>query len=133
MHDDVWIYVVRRVKNKPIYIKGDSFSSALFKDSKGVSVNKDDGRAEAEVIEDEKRLHAYYIQQNGQEGNDSERLIAIVSVDRETIVEKEVFVEEDLLPENKHHAILKRSESVIPLTSSQAKGLAKHIRILKRL
>ncbi|MBQ8698717.1 MAG: hypothetical protein IJ521_06950, partial [Schwartzia sp.] len=61
------------------------------------------------------------------------RLIAIVAVDKEIIDEKNVCVENAALPENMHHALLKRSESEIALTSSQAKGLAKHARILKRL
>lgn len=131
--NDEWTYVARRVKNKPLYIKGEGFSSALFKDSKGVSVDKDNGRTEEDVIDDEQRLHMYYMQKNNQVGNDAERLIAIVAVDKEIIDEKNVCVENAALPENMHHALLKRSESEIALTSSQAKGLAKHARILKRL
>lgn len=37
-------------------------SSALFKDSHGVSVDKDMGRNEKDIISDEERLHRFYNQ-----------------------------------------------------------------------
>ena len=61
-------------------------SSALFKDSHGVSVDKDMGRNEKDIISDEERLHRFYnqglteeeIRQNGEE------LRAIISLSDES-------------------------------------------------
>lgn len=55
-----WKEVYRRVKSKPVFMNNEQLSSALFKDSKGVSVNYDAGRDINEIIEDEERLHKLY-------------------------------------------------------------------------
>ena len=39
-----WTAIFRRVKSKPIFMKDGRPSSALFKDSKGVLVDRDAGR-----------------------------------------------------------------------------------------
>ena len=79
-----WLYVIRRVRNKPAFIKNGGVSSALFKDSKGVSVNKDHRRTEEEIIEDEIRLHNFYNPENTSDFYSNEKkLKAIVSIDKE--------------------------------------------------
>ena len=55
-----WKEVYRRVKSKPVFMKEGRPSSALFKDSKGVSVDRDAGRNLNDIIVDEERLHALY-------------------------------------------------------------------------
>lgn len=58
MAEKDWTEIYRRVKSKPIFMKDGRPSSALFKDSKGVSVDRDGGRGLDEIIMDEERLHA---------------------------------------------------------------------------
>ncbi len=45
-----WKEVYRRVKSKPVFMKEGRPSSALFKDSKGVSVDRDAGRNLNDII-----------------------------------------------------------------------------------
>ena len=126
-----WLYVIRRVRNKPNFIKSGGFSSALFKDSKGVSVNKDHRRTEEEIIEDEIRLHNFYNNENTAGFySDEKKLKAIVSIDKEICEQKNIKVLDDPLEENPHHALLQKSENEITLTSSQAKALARNARII---
>ena len=45
-----WKRIYRRVKSKPVFMKDGRPSSALFKDSHGVSVDKDMGRNEKDIF-----------------------------------------------------------------------------------
>ena len=82
MDERDWTTIYRSVKRKPVFMKEGRPSSALFKDSFGVSVDRDMGRALKDIIEDEERFHNYYnrnlteeeIKQNG------EGLRAIISL-----------------------------------------------------
>ena len=126
-----WTFVVRRVRNKPNFFKCDRVSSALFKDAKGVSVNRDDDRELTNIILDEERLHYCYLEEPKKETKEF-KLKALVAVDREVIKEKEVLVVDAPLEENPHHAVLKKSETEIRLTDSQARALAMNSRFIKR-
>lgn len=130
-----WERIYRRVKNKPIFMKEDRPSSALFKDSKGVSVDRDDGRGFDEIIADEERLHSLYnvgltddeIKEKGEE------LKAIIVLTAEQCNAVEVCVIPNPIPgENEHHALLQKSETEIQLSKHQAKSLAKMAAIVKR-
>ena len=127
--DSDWHFAVRRVRNKPNFIKENGVSSALFKDSKGVSVNKDHGRTIPVMLLDEERLHRLYCETDEQ---DESMLKAIVSIDRGICESKGVLVRDVPLKENKHHSILLRSEEKIQLTDSQAKALARSAKIIKK-
>ena len=82
MAEKDWKTIYRRVKSKPIFIKDGKPTSAIFKDSHGVSVNKDANRDLSVIIQEEERLHKFYnrnltesdIKQKGEE------LRAIVSL-----------------------------------------------------
>ena len=50
-----WSAIYRRVKSKPIFMKEGRPSSALFKDSKGVSVDRDGSREICSIIAAEAR------------------------------------------------------------------------------
>ena len=54
--------VFRRIRNLPMYIKEDgTISSAIYSDSKGVSVNIDAGRDISDIIEDEEDKKFYEV------------------------------------------------------------------------
>lgn len=126
--------VFRRIRNLPMYIKEDgTISSAIYSDSKGVSVNIDAGRDISDIIEDEERLHFLY---NGEkiEGDPEGpyKLLAIASVDKVYCDQKNVCI--DLAPidgENNFHALLKGSENKILLSPGQRKYLSKNTAIVK--
>lgn len=129
-----WKEIYRRVKSKPVFMKDGRPSSALFKDSKGVSVNRDAGRTIDDIISDEERLHSLYnanltdekIKEKGEE------LRAIIGLTREQCDSVEVCVIPDpIYGENEYHALLQKSETEIPLSKSQAKSLAKAARVIK--
>lgn len=123
----------RRVRNNPIYYKDGKVSSAIFLDSKGVSVDIDDGRELEEIVLAEEGLHEFYNKEALlSEHAEKYKLIAITSVTKESCDEKNVFVElEPIEGENPYHAIIKRTPEIIELTGSQRKYLAKHARVVK--
>lgn len=125
--DDEVFY--RRVRNKPEFFKDGIPSSALFKDSKGVSVDIRNGRAITEVLLDEERIHANNL---GKSSNKEDyRLKAVISVDMKTCDNQNVYIITNELPNNPHHALIQRSQDVIPLTQGQARGLARNAIIEK--
>ena len=126
-----WTFAVRRVRNKPNFFKADRVSSALFKDAKGVSANRDDDRLLTEIIQDEETLHNYY-KELSQNDSTEHKLKAIVSVDRAVINEKGILIEKDPLKENVHHIVLKKDEETNLLTDSQAKALARNSKFIKK-
>lgn len=123
-------FVVRRIRNKPIFFKDGRPSSALFKDSKGVSVDKDEGRTKEEIIKEEENLHKFYNSTNDSIENEMQ-LKAIISVTKETCDNHAVQIIDSPLEENKHHALLQKSETIVELTKGQAKALAKSAEVLK--
>lgn len=129
-----WKQIYRRVKSKPIFMKDGRPTSALFKDSKGVSVNRDAGREIGTIIAEEERLHILYnsgltneeIQEKGEE------LRAIVELTSEQCDSVEACVIPDPIPgENENHALIQKSETEILLSKSQARNLAKMARVIK--
>lgn len=116
----------RRVSEKPNFWKKATNrpSSALFKDSKGVSVNKVSGRFLVDVISFEEGMHERY-------ASAILGLRAIVSVSDENCNEKEILIKEDPLEDNRYHALVIKSESSLQLTDGQAKHLAKVCNIEK--
>lgn len=129
-----WKEVYRRVKSKPVFMKEGRPSSALFKDSKGVSVDRDTGRSLQDIIVDEERLHALYndgmtleeIKEKGEE------LKAIISLTDEQCDSVEVCVIPDpIVGENENHAVIQKSKTEIRLSKSQARNLAKMSTIIK--
>lgn len=120
----------RRMRNLPMYIKDNGkISSAFYSDSKGVSVNVDDNREIDIIISDEERLHEYYNIE--QKTNDEYRLIAIISIKKNDCVKKEVCIQLDPVENNPYHAILKKSQEKIQLTSGQRKYLANVSKVVK--
>lgn len=109
-------------------------SSALFKDSHGVSVDKDMGRNEKDIISDEERLHRFYnqglteeeIRQNGEE------LRAIISLSDESCdLAGACVLSDPIAGENLYHALLQKSENEILLTKAQARILERAAVIVK--
>ena len=134
MVDKDWKAIYRRVKSKPVFMKDGRPSSALFKDSKGVSVDRDAGRTIDEIIIDEERLHALYnkgmtddeIREKGEE------LRAIIALTNEQCEFVDVCVIPDpIKDENEFHALIQKSETEIQLSKSQARNLAKMATIIK--
>lgn len=130
-----WRAIYRRVKSKPIFMKDGRPSSALFKDSKGVSVDRDAGREMDDIISDEERLHALYTGGLSDEeiGERGEALIAIIQLTKIQCDSVEVCVIPDPIQgENEYHALLQKSETEIELSKGQARSLAKAATIIKR-
>lgn len=129
-----WSAIYRRVKSKPIFMKEGRPSSALFKDSKGVSVDRDGGRELCDIIADEERLHSLYT--NGSSDEElrerGEGLKAIIQLTDLQCDQVEVCVIPDPInEENEYHALLQRSETEIQLSKSQAKALARSATVIK--
>lgn len=134
MAEKDWKTIYRRIRSKPIFMKDGRPSSALFKDSKGVSVDRDGGRKLSTIIADEERLHALYnagltdeqIKEDGQE------LKAIIELSSEQCDSVEVCVVPDPIPgENEFHAVIQKNATEIQLTKGQAKSLAKLATVIK--
>lgn len=129
-----WKAIYRRVKSKPIFMKDGRPSSALFKDSKGVSVDIDAGREINDIISDEERLHSLYT--NGLSDEEirerGEELKAIIELTDSQCDSVDACVLPDPINgENEYHALLQKSETEIQLSKSQAKTLAKSATIIK--
>jgi len=103
----------RAIKPKPQFwnTKTDSVSSALFKDSKGVSVDKNSNRPDAEI----KRC----LLDNFPDLKGEARLTT------KLCREKNCKVKADPIENNEHHTLILGSEK-IELTSSQAKFLSRN-------
>lgn len=109
-------------------------SSALFKDSKGVSVDRDAGRRLEDIIVDEERLHALYNAGMSDEEikEKGEKLKAIVSLtDEQCDAVKVCVIPDPIEGENENHALIQKSETEIQLSKSQARNLAKMATIVK--
>ena len=126
--------VFRRVRNHPNYIKENgTISSAIFLDSKGVSVDIDDGRSVNEIISAEEALHVYYNSERltGDPEGDY-KLMAIVSVTRQVCEDKQVMIELSPVEKiNPYHAILRRDADKVELSSSQRRYLKNKMKIVK--
>lgn len=130
-----WSAVYRRVKSKPIFMKEGRPSSALFKDSKGVSVDRDGRRGICDIIADEERLHSLYTKGLSDEEirERGEELKAIVQLTDSQCDSVAVCVIPDPISgENEHHALLQKSETEIQLSKSQAKTLAQLATVIKQ-
>lgn len=129
-----WIAIYRRVKSKPIFMKDGRPSSALFKDSKGVSVDRDAGRKIEDIIIDEERLHALYTSKLSdveikERGEELKAIIQLTDVQCESV--EACVIPDPIHGENEYHALLQKSETEIQLSKSQAKRLAKLATIVK--
>lgn len=125
-----WKELYRRVKNKPQFMYNDRPSSALFKDSKGVSVNRDGNRNKDEIIADEKRLYKLY---NKNLEDETNKLRAIISLRDIDCISANVYVLPDPIEgENPFHALIQKSETEIVLGKSQAKQLAKAAKFVEK-
>lgn len=121
IHNDERLF--RRLKNIPQYWKKETNrpSSALFKDSRGVSVDRCNFRCKEAVIKDEERLH--FLNSNGEE------LKSIVSVEKSEC--NDLLVEYKPVQDNDYHSVIYRNRDNIMLTRSQSKRLADQCRIEK--
>ena len=121
-----WKFVIRRVNDKPQFFHSDgTVSSALFKDSKGVSVDKDHYRLIEEIVSDEERLNEYYNDIAVKEGKQKNKLKALVTIDKIVCDSLSIFVKDDPIPEiNIHHCLLLKNNEEISLSNRQAKELA---------
>ena len=129
-----WRYIVRRVRNSPTFFHADgTVSSALFKDSQGVSVDKDHMRSKEEVISDEERLHQFYYSVEEQKNNPGLKLMALVKVNRDICDRNSITVIDDPIPEeNLHHCLLFKNQEREKLSQQQAKALSSSFIILKK-
>ena len=109
----------RAVVNKPDFWKKDTGgpSSALFKDSKGCSVDRDGGRSDEELIR---------LWQSKRGRRDS----GLVSLTALQCREADTFPKPDPIMENPYHALILNSPSEITITRSKARRLAKMARII---
>ena len=117
-----WTAIFRRVKSKPIFMKDGRPSSALFKDSKGVLVDRDAGRNINDIISDEERLHSLYT--NGLSDEEmrelEEELKAVIQLtDSQCDSVKVCVIPDPIDGENEYHALLQKSETEIQLSKSQ--------------
>jgi len=94
----------------PNYWKGGSITSAVFKDSLGVSVDRQGLRCESDALSCS--INQFL-----------ERFI--FSVTRKNCDETECLIKPDPTGNNDFHALVLRSEEIILLTSGQAKKLAR--------
>lgn len=125
--------VYRRVRNSPMYIKDNGeISSAIYLDSRGVSVDIDDSRRINDIIADEERIHQHHNEEKLRMDPDGPyKLMAIVSVPKDACWEKSVQIELEPVEDNPYHAILKRLKGKIELTGSQRKHLRDNSKIVK--
>ncbi len=129
-----WTAIYRRVKSKPVFMKDGRPSSALFKDSKGVSVDRDAGRKIDEIIADEERLHSLYTkglsdEEIREQGEELKAIIQLTDMQCDSVAA--CVIPDPIYGENEYHSLLQKSESEIPLSKSQAKSLAKLATIVK--
>ena len=129
-----WTAIFRRVKSKPIFMKDGKPSSALFKDSKGVSVDRDGGRNMDDIISHEEHLHCLYTKELSDEEmkEAGEELKAIIQLTDSQCDSVGICVIPDPIDgENEYHALLQKSETEIQLSKSQARKLARLAMVVK--
>lgn len=123
-----WNKAFRRIGDIPMYQREDgSFTSAVFKDSHGVSVDLDHLRDIEEVLKDEERLFHYYVKQY----QSNQKLLAIASINQNDCYVNNIQVKEEPVVENPHHAIL-RNDDTLKLSNRQSKALARAMIIERR-
>lgn len=116
----------RRLSSKPQFINSEGNpSSALFKDSKGVSVDFDGGRDLALIINAEEALF------RKSNVDKSIWLRAIVKIPRKVCEEAEVFVKGDPVEGNPYHAIIQGDQEHVELSKRQARILARSSEVIK--
>ncbi|WP_343273340.1 hypothetical protein [Lentibacillus songyuanensis] len=105
---------------KPDYWKTETGrpTSAVFKDSKGVSVDRDGGRNDSEVT-------ASFIQRFG-----DENIRSIVSVTAQYCCEIDTHLVYAPVEGNEYHALIHDSPDKITLRSSKAKKLAENCKVV---
>lgn len=103
----------RSVKPLPQYWKGNVVTSALFKDSKGVSVDRGGRRADESIVKNFKSAFG------------ADQVKAIVCLTAKKCFDTEVLVVAKPLDNNQYHAEIHRSAQEIELTKGQARALAK--------
>lgn len=110
----------RKVIIKPDFWKKSTGqpSSAVFKDSKGVSVDRDGGRLQNQVIDAFKNRFG------------EENMKALVSVTIEYCTEVDVFLKYAPIPDNKYHTEIHNTPTEIRLTSAKARKLAKNCNVV---
>lgn len=129
-----WSAIYRRVKSKPIFMKEGRPSSALFKDSKGVLVNRDGSREICDIIADEERLHSLYTNELSdveirERGEELKAIIRLTDSQCDSVAV--CVVPDPINGENEYHALLQKSETEIQLSKSQAKTLARLATVIK--
>src|SRR5690625_3134782 len=110
----------RKVIMKPNFWKKDlgKPSSAVFKDSKGVSVDRDGERSECDITETFKERFG------------AENMKAIVAITAEFCYEIDTHLVYSPTEDNKYHAEIHASVDKIPLGTSKARKLAKECTII---
>lgn len=110
----------RKVIMKPDYWKTETGrpTSAVFKDSKGVSVDRDGGRTDSDAI-------ASFIQRFG-----ADNIKSVVSVTAGYCWEIETHLVYTPVEGNEYHAEIHDSPDSKPLRSSKARKLAKNCRVV---
>src|SRR5699024_1073570 len=93
-------------------------SSAVFKDSKGVSVDRDGGRDQKQVIETFKNRFG------------EKNMKALVTLTVECCKEVDVFLKYAPVTDNKYHTEIHNTSTEVPLTSGKARKLAKKCEIV---
>lgn len=107
----------RMVNPKMWVTEENRISSALFKDKKGVSVDRDIERSQDEVIREF-------------EGRGKE-LKGVVAIGVKECHSIPVLVSEDPIPENTYHALIVDSVEKIQLSKSKLKKIAEMCRLVK--
>ncbi|APO46802.1 hypothetical protein BS614_24000 [Paenibacillus xylanexedens] len=103
----------RALKPIPAWWKDDLPSSAIFKDSNGVSVDRDGGRSTGNItLNFESRM-----------GKENLRAIAIIKV--EDCLDNDTVVLHKPVEDNEHHAEIHSSHDKVELTRGQARKLFK--------
>lgn len=112
--DDELLY--RAVPNKPQMWKDGRPSSAIFKDSKGVSVDRGGGRKEKNIVQSfESRF---------------DNLKAVVSISAGDCRAKNTYVEYDPIEENIYHSLVLDSKENVTIKKSKARQLTRGVKIV---
>jgi hypothetical protein len=107
----------RKVIKNPNYWKDDRPTSAVFKDSGGVSVDRDGNRHDSEVVVSFETRFA-------------NNMRAIVKIGAKLCRDLETEPKPDPNSENEFHALILPIEG-IELTASKAKGLSRNCEVVK--
>lgn len=110
----------RKVIKKPDFWKKESGkpSSAVFKDSKGVSVDRDGGRGEREIIS---TFHSRF---------GKEHMKAIVSITAGFCKDIGTHLKYTPTEDNCYHSEIHRSPEKVTLTNAQARKIAKNCEVV---